>query len=260
MIRRLNYTKRRPIPRERVVIRLLERPDGKQAFTAALDFEGLHFHAEAQVFVEAYRSYACQRFSFGTVRAPVHPPDVILAEFPPGALPLFRVKVVDARGVVGRMVGVLDRLAPQKPGEVKTDRISLLPVEYADLGEQVWRLDLEDGPVLALNRALPQVGELARADAAFLALAYPAILRRVLEEVLLVEDHNDPDTDPEDWRSLWLRFALGFPGVSGRPPAGFSDAAQQEKRDWIAAAVSGFCDRRRARSLFERQITGRSAR
>lgn len=260
MIRRLNYTKRRAVPRERAVIRLVEGPDGRFAFSAELDLAGLRFPPEARVFVEAYRPYACQRFSFGTVGDPDLPSTTLLDEFPPGAVPRFRVKVVDARGAVGRLLGVLDRLVPFKPGDVTSDRIPLLPVEYLDLGEQVWRLDLEDGPVLALNRALPQIGELARTDAAFLALAYPAILRRVLEEVLLVEDHNDPDTDPDDWKSQWLRFALGLPGVSGRPPAGSGDAIRQEKRDWIEAAVDAFCEQRRARSLFERQVGGRSAR
>ncbi len=89
-------------------------------------------------------------------------------------------------------------------------RLTIIRVLTTPLTGDVWRLRFHDeGPVLELNNEIPGVKEIARNDAAFAALVYPALVRQVLEQVLLKDKHPDPDTD-DSWRSLWVRFAINL--------------------------------------------------
>ncbi len=141
--------------------------------------------------LEAYNATSYMRFAFGTVGARVLPPDLALREITPSPLPKFRLKVVDARQ--GLLLGVADKLLPLQPDE------SLLPVEFRDLGERIWRLDVSDWPVLELNQRVADLGEVARSGDSFLALVYPEVVRRILHEAVVGEEQTDPEFDA--WRS-----------------------------------------------------------
>ena len=53
---------------------------------------------------------------------------------------LFRVKVVDESGEHGQILAEVDGLSPLNGDEAAANRLSLLPVETADLGHAVWSL------------------------------------------------------------------------------------------------------------------------
>lgn len=250
MIRRFNYTGRRKIARSRIRVRVSEDA-GRRRFDAELTLEGMGLPDEAHLFVEAYYRAAYQRFAFGTVADPRPPADRWLIGIPVRN-PLFRVKVVRVDGGLARILAAADKIVPEESDRGEEARQSLLPVEYQDLGDRVWALDLEsDWPRLLLNSRFEGIREAARSGPEFLTLVYPEVFRAVLARALN-EGRFDPDCDDDDWGTLWLRFAcweLGRP----RPP----EESGAEAEDWIEEAVNAFCARSQVTSHFERLLAVR---
>lgn len=253
MIRRLNYTGRKKIPRSRVTIRLLPAAESLYAFTAEFDLSGLSFPNDANVFIEAYNIASYMRFPFGTVSQRRDPKDTRLADITARPLAKFRVKVVDQSKRHGLLLGVADKIIPLRPEEDLANKQSLLPVEFCDLGDRVWRLELSDWPVLELNNRIDDVGEAARSGNAFLGLVYPEVVRRILHEIVIGQDQTDLGFDDTDWTSLWLRYVCSLPGVS-EPPSGGSEEARARRVEWIEDAVQAFCRSRQVRHRFESAV------
>lgn len=233
MIRRFNYTGRRRIPRSRVRIRVAEEGQ-RRRFDAELALDGLGLPREGLLFVEAYHRAAYRRFNFGTVGAP-RPAAERWLDGIPARNPLFRVKVVLMEHGTARILAAADRVVPEDSDRSEDARQPLLPVEYEDLGERVWALDLDsDWPRLHLNKRFEGIREAARSGPEFLTLVYPDVFRAILARAL-DEGKFDPDCDDEDWGTLWLRFAcreLGRP----RPP----QQPASENTEWIEEAVNAF--------------------
>lgn len=246
MIRRLNYTGRVKIDRSDVRLSTHER-NGGWVFEAGLQLNDYELPADAPVFVEAYRQTTWMRFGFGTVgnlRAP--PADQRqLVEFDSPDGVLFRVKVTQAHDE-HLLLAHADRIPLARP-EDAVDRESLLPVVPADLGDELWRVSLEDEPQLLVNKsASPDWRQMAQSPL-FVSLVYPAVLRQVLTAVLI--DHRCRDIDDEsDWCSRWLRFAVGLPGVNPELPP--EKDAEDAVRIWTDDAVAGFARKLQLREKF----------
>lgn len=244
MIRRFNYTRRKSIPAGHVAIRLLHAGTPDMSFDADVRLATLGLPPEAAVFVEAYYKASYMRFPFGTVGYILQPNDRMLSEIDRGTTVLFRVKVVGTTATSGRILAELDGIVASEAEPTAAGRHSLLPVNYKDLGQQVWRLELgSDRPVLELNSTINGIRDLATRDGRFLGLVFPAIVRQILTQVLLVLDHDDPD-DPSDWRSLWLRFTARY-HPEGPPRGGSPDS----KQEWIEEAVASYCQAIRTKDL-----------
>ena len=253
MIRRLNYTGRKKISRSKVTVRLLPARDGLYAFAAEYDLAGYDFPEDAKVFVEAYNSTSYMRFPFGTVGERRDPQGMTLLEVTPRPLPKFRLKVVDQSERHGLLLGVADKLIPLRPEEELTNRQSLLPVDFCDLGDRIWRLDLTDWPVLELNNRVEAIAEVARSGDAFLALVYPEVVRGILHQIVVIEGETDPNADDTEWTTLWLRYVCTLPGTT-EPPSGASEDSRSRQEEWIEDAVQAFCKYREARRRFETAI------
>jgi hypothetical protein len=253
MIRRLNYTGRKKIPRSRITIRLLPAGDSLYAFSADFDLAKLGFPADARVYIEAYNSSSYMRFPFGTVAQRLDPRDLRLSEIARRPLPKFRLKVVDHGKRLGLLLGAADKIVPLRPDEDMANKQSLLPVDFVDLGDRVWRLELSDWPVLELNNRIETIGETARSGDAFLGLVFPEVLRQILEEIVIRQDETDPDLDESDWTSLWMRYVCSLPGVSDPPTAVTADSTDL-RHDWIEDVVQAFCRSKQARQRFESEI------
>lgn len=252
MIRRLNYTGRKKIARSRITVRLLPALGNRYTFEIDFDLSGYGFPDDASVFVEAYNSASYMRFTFGTVAQRKDPEDFRLLDVTPRPLPKFRLKVVDRSKRQGLLLGVADKLVPLRPKEDVSNRQSLLPVDFCDLGEAVWRLDLSDWPVLELNSHIETIGEVARSGDAFLALVYPEVVRRILHEILFEQDAGDVELDESDWPSLWLRYICSLPGMN--PPPEEAGDGDSRRREWIESAVQAFCRSKMARQRFEASL------
>lgn len=250
MIRRFNYTGRRKVPRSRVHVRIVG--DGDQLhFDAEFDLGGLSIPDEALLYVEAYHRSAYRRFDFGTVADPRPPADRTLVGIPVRR-PLFRLKVVSVIDGIARILAAAEKIVPATTDDEEANRQSLLPVDYEDLGDRIWAIDLDsDWPRLRLNRRLEGIREAARSGAEFGSLVYPEVFRAILARAL-DDGISDPDCNDEDWGTLWLRFACRELGRPAPPQEADTDAT-----DWIDDAVNAFCVRAQAASNFERLLKER---
>jgi hypothetical protein len=241
MIRRLNYTGRKRIPRENIRIGVF-RAGEVDEFDAVVRCDGLHLPASARVFVEAYHKSDWMRFDYGTVADPTIPRDRRLTSFYRGARVLFRVKVVSAGKDSGKILAEADRIQPVGPD---SDRESdpLLPVRVVDgMEEQIWRVAWDNGPILELNRREPEIKRLIVSDARFRWLILPHVLRTVLLRVLA--DESDADDDPlgDGIEKRWMEFALSLHPL---PPPRPGDRDPELVGNWVDDVVAAFCRRHR---------------
>ena len=139
MKRRINSTGRKSISRDLISIRVVEPslPTLPPSFTADLSkLSDLGLAEEARVYVEPYvtRSSALMRFDFGPLGGLSEPPDTSLSELDAGGRILFRVKVVDQSGEVGKILASATALRPIDEKRDEDDRRATLPVASDDLG------------------------------------------------------------------------------------------------------------------------------
>ena len=252
-IRRLNYTGRQRLKQFDLRF-VIQRPsNGEAIFEAVLILHRYKLPGDAEVFVEAYRQTSWMRFRFGTV-ADLGPRDELkLDEFDSPDGVLFRVRVTSPSEKKGLLLAGADRIRPRRADEEQEEdnRIPLLPVKSDDnMGDEVYRLDFTDHPILLVNARVGDWRSLAR-EPIFVSLVYPAVLRELLSRILRVESYSDTD-DNDDWRSHWLRFATLLPGVSD--PPGEKD---EDRFDvWIDESATAFCRQARMMNHFRRYWTG----
>ena len=100
MIRRVNFTGRKRIARNRVTIELVS--GSPRTFHAKFDLSGYDFPLDAAVFLEATCAGSSHqtRFDCGTIGAITIPAERSLASVL-GEEPFFNVKVVDQSGRIG---------------------------------------------------------------------------------------------------------------------------------------------------------------
>lgn len=238
MIRRFNYTKRRRIPHGKVSVKL--QPGGEApSFDASFDLEGLGLPESAKVFVEAHYKSSYQRFDFGTVGSLTAPDKRVLDEVDRGNTILFRLKIVDADGTHGRIVAEADDICPEDTGGgTESARYCILPVNFVDLGQQLWRVRLDDTrPVLEVS-AFPEAESFVRSDPYFIGLVFPEAMRQILSLAL---DEWEGFEDAVEWKANWVRFAKTF-AAEDPPGEGADDEARHE---WIETVIGEFSKRLR---------------
>lgn len=241
-ISRFNYTGLRKIHRHDVRITLNGPKESPPEFAAELSLAGYDFPADSLVFVEAYRQTTWMRFPFGSVKRIARPVDTKLTEFDSPDEIRFRVRVTATGENSGKMLGEADQIRPV--GEVDDDdeRSPLLNVRPADIGEEVYRVEMEQPPVLLINRNTGDWRAIATSPV-FQALTAPAILRSVLTHFLVIDDACDPD-DSESPHARWLRFAHSLPGVSEYRKE------QDDPVSWIDDVVSSFARQKQVLASF----------
>ncbi|MCS7071509.1 MAG: hypothetical protein NZM00_08395 [Anaerolinea sp.] len=259
MIRRINFTGRRKLPRTHASVMLYTNPDGPSEFTAALDLNGADLPAEARVYVEAYYRASLQRFDFGTVAsAGQYAGRRWTLDQLQSQIAFFRVKIVDERADIGRIIGIIERIKPRTSDERSLAETSLLWVNFVDLGDQIWRLHLSEDegmPVLEVNRELQtdsSVSEFVRGHPLFFGLVYPAAVREILAHVLHADDYP---SDEDDWRGQWLRLGAAWSGVPVTT-RDFREWDESDRSDWINGVVDAFCQRFSVRAGVEAYLTG----
>ena len=248
MLRKLNFTERAKIPRSHVRVSLRRGDDGVLLFDPQLSFESVAVVPTARVFIEAWYRTSFMRFDCGSVEAFAPPTDRRLTDIDGTSVVRFRVKVVDNAANDHRIVAVADDIVVSEEKPETGGRMPLLPVKFTDaLGQQAWRIAFEpNGPVLELNNRIDAVKDVARNDAMFFALVYPAAVRQVLTQVLLVEGH-DAHEEGDEWWSLWLRWAERYSSPLPRD--------EDEAPIWIDDVVAAFCNSQR---LIERWRASRA--
>lgn len=232
-INRLNYTSRKRINHQDVRIVIYDREKQPPVFDAALKLKDYKLPEDALVFVEAYRQTQWMRFAFGKVGSLIPPVDRTLREFDGAEGVRFRVRVTSASGRRGVMLAEADTIQAKRSDDVEDERIPLLPVQPADLGHLVWKLDFSSDPVLLVNKSLDW--RAVASSPPFRSLVCPAALKEVLTRILYWEDYPDLD-DKEDWKAKWLLFGSSLPGCGDVPGEDENDCFEE----WIEVATEAF--------------------
>jgi len=260
MIRRLNYTRRRPLTRKQVTI-MLDGDDDPPAFAMQLDLGDARFPADAPIIVEARRQTSFMRWDFGTVGNRLTPSDGArrLTEFGSGEGVTFRLKIVEPPseaqdGRPARILAHADHIRPRAKGERKNRSESLLHVDWGTdnvFRHQPWRMEFDESndPLLRVSQYLISDKDGFVGSHSFTSIALPEIFRSVLTRILLL-DKDRGDEGGTDWRSLWLKFASSLSGVAEAPPE------DDDIDDWIERAVAAFCRHNNMRRRFERWWEG----
>jgi hypothetical protein len=183
--RRFNSTGRTRIPRSHVEINLHEALDAG-AFpiaSATIDLAELDLPDSATVELEAYFRTSSMRFPCGTVAAIAVPSSMVLSEIDRGGAVRFRLLVTDADRT-GRIIAAADGLRPVRDRN-SADRQSLLPLRENDLGDQLWKIDVDfrTGSTLLVNGTVPGLASRLREQALLQGLILPHALRMILMEV-----------------------------------------------------------------------------
>jgi hypothetical protein len=239
MIKRLNFTGRRRIPRKRVDIAV---HDGQpRTFDAAIHLEGFDFPRHAAVYLEATcaGSALVKRFDFGEVDDIQPPQDRTLADLE-GQNVFFTLKVVDRTEQFGRILGIAERIRPQKAGkQTVAGRRGILPIEPVDLGQQLWRLDYREHDVfLLVNKNVPGLIDRVRSDPLFYAAVYPELVRQILTSA--IAENVEPDEEDDRWPILWLRFGQQLHPAKEKPPK--PDDPKDDRENWVEEVVEAFCE------------------
>lgn len=237
--RTFNYTDRKKIVLSDIGISLSHLEAEKWTVTASADLAGYGLPADSVVVMEVYSRGLYRRVEIGP------PGELTSAKSLPLELPegtvhsagfYFKLKVLPADGA-RVLLGVSKSIRPTLDHDLN-EASGLLGVRWsADLGKQVWDLDLdgEDKPVLLVNDELhADLRDLVR-SIEFSALVLPQALNRILNAILVERDVRELDDD--GWEGAWLKFTASELGA-GPPP---QDADDDDDKDWIEGAVTTFC-------------------
>lgn len=261
MLREFNYTRRQRILREDVDFQIIRTPDGGLSFNADLRLDKYQFDKVKpvpKVFVEAYRGATAtwKRFSFGDAESISAPDDLSLNEFrvPEGILFRVRVTSVDA-GKNGRLLGEADALSPRTSPDGEGFVQPLIQHMAADdIGDELWRIHYSDSlPILKINDRL-QIGvDQFLITPTYRAVYAPAVMRQVLQRILLIERSVGDEEDPDDWRQRWLRFCTSLTGRSA--PEFEGEASIEVVEEWISEATEIFSRSGRMLSTFNSETS-----
>ena len=240
--RRINFTGRTRITRDRVCFRIADpRPGEPLRAEPKINLRDLGFPEDALIVVEAYTRSTGQRFGFGTVGNPSVPDQLVLSEVDRDAAVTFRLRVVDMGERRGRVLGAAEKIRALSGEEEEQPRgRSLLPIDSRDLGEELWRVEIGDaGPVLLLNTAgIPGLRDRLRSDPLLQALILPAALRAILRELISDPSGGGDEQDADgDWKEDWLRFCRETLRIKADP----SRLGGDGRRQWVDDVVDAFC-------------------
>jgi hypothetical protein len=246
MAKTINHTGRKRIDGGHVRIDL-ERTTRPIRLVARFDLATLKLPPGARIWIEPFHGDLAERLDFGTVAEPVpHEPPVLRELNPDQRGFAFRVKVVDAP--TGRLLALARRLPVGDPSD---GRRELFKVCTRELGEEVWKVELDEAspPTLVLNRDIPDLPARLRSDAEFRAIVLPAAMRAVLLQMALTRREADEDEDV--WENRWFGFAEECAGEE-RPDS--------DDRDgwigWIDRACAGLARRHRLASALRASSPG----
>lgn len=247
MIKRVNFTGRRRIPRERVQIEVFD--GAPRTFNAVIDLSEIAMPPQAAVFLEAMcaGSNVVERIDCGDV-GDLKPLQGRRLETIEGENVFFALKVIDRTERFGRILGVAENIRPERAGkQTAAGRRGILPIEPKDLGEELWRLEFGENDVfLLVNSGVPNLVERARCDPLFYSVVYPEVVRRVLREAF--EQNADCDDEEDRWPTMWLRFGKGLHPEREAPPTG--EDREDEQGDWIEDVVTEFCKSHEMKSKY----------
>ena len=144
MRRRFNYTERKRILQENILVTLIRDNNAIKSFDAQFEIDDKKLPDNASIYIEAYHRTDLERYYFGQV-GEKKIPNTDLSCFGYLENIKFRLKVVDETGKHGLILAEANGIRPSDDSDKKTQKRCILPVEFdKDLDQQVWRVDFRD--------------------------------------------------------------------------------------------------------------------
>lgn len=230
---RLNYTGRRRITLNRLGLQLREGVNGVVLDITKVDLAGLGLATDAMVVAEPYRQLARRRVECGTVGSIGVPVSEPLSEFNTAEGVLVDIKVIGVGADDGKLLAAARHVRPQAGTAGGNDPI--LPIAPSrDLGQRLWRIELDSRPTVLVNAAIGDWKGFTR-EPHFQALVYPEVVRHV---ALWVYKNRDAVEDDDAALAQWHRFLITIgKDVLARPPD------EDEEAAWAEDAAAAFCRR-----------------
>lgn len=236
---RSNPTNLIEIAQNRISIVVTEVSGQRYFNLSRLDVGGLDLKGDLRVYCVARAGKTNQRFDIGTIDM-LKKDSFTLDELDRSESLRFRILVHEEYKPL--LVASAEGLCQMDESQSE----SLLPMEPAELGQLLWRLDVnEEGPVLKYNIAVFPSSAGIENYLPFGALVLPEALRKVMEEIAKQPSRLD---DEGDILSVWANW-LDSIGV-GRP----SDD-EDEALAWCNLVVNTFCERHRFASRLAMELT-----
>lgn len=238
---RSNPTNLLEIDKKNVNLVLTELGGTRFFSLAKLDLASFDLPLDSVVVCVARTGYTSQRFELGPLLN-WSKEEHSLDDLDPFGSIRFRVLVHPPNSP--KLLAAAENIRPVND----TDSESLLPMEAADLGQQMWRLEMkEDGPILKFNGAVFSSAAGVENYLPFGAFVLPEALRQVLLAIARDPDQLEDETDPLNAWGPWID-STGL----GRIPPG---AEESEQIEWSDSIVSSFCRRHQFASRFDRYLS-----
>lgn len=240
MKRRFNYTDRKKIERERVYIKFIRKNGSIVAFSIdKLEISDMNIPPTGEIYVEAYYRTELKRFYLGTVAERTQT-CFSLTDMAYIENLHFRIIVVDPSDK--KILAHADGISPELP----SGRKPILPVEFRDLSNEVWRLTYEGeegSPILLINKKIPNIEYLATNNPQFFVYVYPAVIREILTNMIFIEKIDSVTDPPTEWHYNWLEFSrnLGVEPTDILQEENLNDN-KEEAIKWIERVVEEFCN------------------
>lgn len=241
MIRKFSYTGLVKLAKDTVNIRLNYTQNF--AFEAEINKKILlsKFPYESPIVIEASDRFNYERFELGELGSVDDVINRSLAEvFKENANTnlFFNLKVLSPDRL-GCLLGHAKKIKCHDPENSNEQNISILKHKFEDLGYNIWDLDLDDEDVVSIitNSNLSDPS-LIKDSGRFASLVFPEVVRRILENILIIDESNWVDADdPEVWQTQWLLYAKLH---LNNDPIPKKNENVREVIDWINTCVSEF--------------------
>jgi hypothetical protein len=164
-----------------------------------------------------------------------------LSEIDRGGAIQFRLLVI-AADETGRILASAEGLKPLQQKD-SPDRQPLLGLRETDIGEELWRVDVDErnGPWLVVNSRVPGLATQIRSSPLIQGLILPQALRVVLERL----PSEQVDDESADWGNDWRKFLQQLE-IEVEPDEPTDDDSRHE---WVEEAVERFCNLRKFAEL-----------
>lgn len=228
---RSNPTNLKEIDRNRVNISVSEMNGQRSFILDRCDLEGLGLPENLKLICMAGAGPTSLRFELGTISSWSRESQSLNGLDRSASL---RFRIMMHEEGSPRLVASVENLHPMDDSQSE----SLLPMEPAELGERLWRLELrEDGPVLQFNVSVFPNAAGVENYFPFNAFVLPEALHQIIEEIS--RDPEKLNDDNDGWRAWggWLD-AIG----ADRPPTTEDD---DSRKVWCKDTLQIFCDRHR---------------
>lgn len=235
---RSNPTNLRELEKRRVNISLSANGSGRYFTLDRLDTEGLGLAGDLTVICIARAGRSSQRYELGTVSSWSRESRSL--DGIDGSESLrFRILIYEPGNP--RLVAAAEKVRPMDDSQSE----SLLPMEPAELGERLWRLDLrDDGPVLLFNVTVFPSAAGVDNFPPFGPLVLPEALNIVLRFIAADPSRLDDEGD------AWSEWGEWLHEVGAAPPPHDEDELEQ----WCNEVTAIFCEKHRFASKLRQSL------